>query len=591
MLTTLRIESFAIVDSLEIRFGPGLNVVTGETGAGKSILVGALELVLGGRADPEIVRAGRDEAVVEALFAGDSLAERARGLGLPVDGEEVLIRRVVARKGRGRVYVNGSLATVGLLGQLTAGLVELASQHDSVSLLDKENHLDLLDRFGGTGELREAYLRAYETWRRLIGERDRLVAQAEERLRRKDYLSFLLQEIDEIAPRVGEDEQVEAERQILASAERLAELASEAERWLGSGENAAVDSLGLALRRLEDGAHIDPSLAPHVARLSALQGEVQDVAQEIASYARGIEADPQRLASLEERQQALHGLCRKHGGSLAAVLERREEMERELATLEGAELRLGALDEQISEAWEQLRRGAERLGAARREAAERLEATLQPPLARLGLGTAALELRFHAVEAEEGLGPRGAEEVEFYFCANPGEEARPLAKVASGGELSRILLALKQALAHVDPVRSWIFDEIDSGIGGATGLVIGEMLREAAKARQVLCVTHLPQVAAHADRHIQVAKATQGGRTSSRVAVLEGKRERQRILAEMLAGSPNQAALAAAAELLEGARGRKRQRARPTRRNTTAPGVRQGARTAAALAAIESAAG
>lgn len=578
MLSALRIESFAIIDALEIRFGPGLNVLTGETGAGKSILFDALSLLLGGRADPTMIRAGAKEAVVEGIFTGELYAERARELGLPAEGPELLVRRIVARGGKGRVYVNGSLATVGMLHSLLRGKVDLSGQHEHLSLLAREAHGELLDRFGALEGTRAEFTAAYEAWARLEAERARLDEAEGEREKQRDYLSFLLDEFAEVDPQPEEDEALEQERRRLSEVERLREAAAHGEAALDADEGSAADLLARAARRLGEAAGFDESLAPLVRRLEGALEEVRDVAHSLARYGASLASDPGRLEEVEARIGALRRIARKHGGTLAEALLRRDEMRRELEALTRSEERLAGLDDAIREAAEAAVARAEALSAKRRKAAAELERRLLPGFRALGLEGAALEVRFHAPAAglRSGghvVGARGAEEVEFFLRANVGEEAQPLGKVASGGELSRILLAFKAAFSAVDPVQSYVFDEVDAGIGGATALAVGKMLQEAARERQVLCITHLGQVAAYADRHLHVRKEVEGGRTTSVVEVLEGETERKKGIARMMAGSEDASALVAAGELLDRSRRRpeRAHRARLRRRQGAAP--------------------
>jgi len=571
MLSALRIESFAIIDALEIRFGPGLNVLTGETGAGKSILVDALALLLGGRADPSMIRAGAKEAVVEGLFVGEAYAERARALGLPAEGPELLVRRVVAAGGKGRVYVNGSLATVGMLQALLRGMVDLSGQHEHLSLLARESHGELLDRFGGTEDARAAFSAAYETWSGLEAERARLEAENGERERQRDYLAFLLDELDQIDPRPGEDEALELERRRLAEVERLREAAAFGEAALDGEEGSAAELLARAVRRLGEVAEADARLLPLVQRVEAALEEVRDVAFSLGRYATGLEADPGRLEEVEARLDALRRLARKHGGTLEEALRRREEMRRELDALERSEERRADLESASRRAAEETWARAEALSDRRRAAAQELERKLLPGLRALGLEGAELEVRFHPPAGglrigERVVGPRGAEEVEFFLRTNVGEPAKPLGKIASGGELSRILLAFKAAFSAVDPVHCYVFDEVDAGIGGVTALAVGRMLQEASQERQVLCITHLGQVAAFADRHLYVRKQVHGGRTTSVVEVLEEEAARRRGIARMMAGTEDASALVAAKELLDRSRRRPERPHRARRR-------------------------
>lgn len=571
MLSALRIESFAIIDSLEIRFGEGLNVLTGETGAGKSILFDALSLLLGGRADPTMIRAGAKEAVVEGLFAGGGYAERARALGLPAEGSELLVRRIVAKGGKGRVYVNGSLATVGMLQNLLRGQVDLSGQHEHLSLLGREAHGELLDRFGGLEDSLASFSQAYGAWAALDAERRRLEEEEGEREKQRDYLSFLLAELEEIDPQPDEQASLEQERRRLSEVERLREAVGHCTSALDAEDGGAADLLALAARRLEDAAAFDEELIPLARRIEGALEEVRDVALSLVRYGTDLNSDPMRLEEVESRLDALRRIARKHGGSLEAAIASREEMRQTLDALEVSEERLAGLDQEIRSAAEAAREAARALSARRKKAAAELEKRLLPGFRALGLEGAALEVRFHAPAGgleRDGfvVGPRGAEEVEFFLRANVGEEALPLAKVASGGELSRILLAFKAAFSAVDPVHCYVFDEVDAGIGGTTALAVGKMLQEASRERQVLCITHLGQVAACADRHLNVRKEVARGRTISVVEVLEEDAARRKGIARMMAGSEDASALVAAGELLDRSR-RKADRAHRPRRS------------------------
>ena len=532
MLSALRIEHFAIIDSLEVGFEPGLTVLTGETGAGKSILVDALHLALGGRAQADVVRTGFDEATVEAVFAASPLVrERLQALGLP-DGAELLIRRVVHRAGRSRVWVNGALCTVTVLEQLAQQLCDISSQHEHVNLLNPEGHLDLLDGFAALGALRAAYGEAYRELSEAEQQQKALMGDEGERARRLDYLSYQVHEIDQVDPQLDEDIALRAEREVLASAAKLQAAAEEAEAQLYSGEGAAAERLARAVSGLADLSELDPNLARIHRVLASARAEVEEAARELQAYARASREDPARLEAVEDRLAALQALCRKHGGDLASVLARREEMRNEVDGLTHRESRLVELEVRVSVARAEASKRAATLSTRRRDAAGRLGAQLMSELARLGMAQAKFEVRVGPAE----LGARGADQVEFFLSANPGEAPRPLARIASGGELSRLLLAFKGLGAASDPVEVYVFDEIDSGVGGATALVVGRMLHDVSRERQVLCITHLPQIAAHADHHLSVRKALSGGRTLVEVLSLGTVDGRAQELARMLGG-------------------------------------------------------
>jgi DNA repair protein RecN (Recombination protein N) len=569
MLTTLRISGFAIVDRVEVRFGPGLHVLTGETGAGKSMLVNALQLVLGGRASPDVLREGADEATVEALFelpADHPVFARLEGVGLtlPEGGgtAELLVRRSVSRSGRARAFVNGSLCTLGMLASALRGLVDLSGQHEHVSLLDESTHLALLDAFAGIDAA--PYRAAHAALTALIREEAALAAGEAERARREDYLSFQLRELDAAALAPGEDESLERERQVLAGAERLRAAARSAEAQAYSDDGSASERIAAAVRALGEAAGTDPRLVEPLQLLRAAAAEVDEAGRALARYADAAAGDPERLASVEERLEVVRALARKHGGSVAAAVARQEEIRAELGAAAGGAERRVAVARELAEAGPRALILARELSVARRGGAERLARAVEAELARLAMGRCRVSVELPPADGASRwenvpLGPGGAEGARILLAPNPGEALRPLARIASGGELSRLLLAVKRALARIDPVPTYVFDEVDAGLGGAVAESVGRVLSEVARGRQVLCITHLPQVAAFADRHYRVGKRVQGGRTSSTVIELDGEAARREEIARMLAGATvTTSALDHAGALLGAARGGRR---------------------------------
>ncbi len=568
MLTALRIQNFAIIDELEVRFGPGFNALTGETGAGKSILVDALHLVLGGRARAEVIRSGADEATVEALFEGMDLGDRLAALGLPTGGGELLIRRAINKNGRNRISINGAIATVGLLEQVCRGLVDISGQHEHVSLLDPQLHLSLLDGYAGLDPEVTRYRDAFEKYAAKVRERAGLAMDDAERASRADYLTFQIKEIERFDPQIGEDERLASERKRLASAGKLRGAAEEAERGLYSGENAASDLIGAALGRLAEAAALDPALEPVLASLKTAQVELEESARALAVYARGIESDPGRLSELDERLEGLKRLTRKHGGDLAAVLARLEQMKAELAGVERHAERLGDLEKECAELGKEALALARGLSEKRQAAAGAFSEAVVAELGRLAMAKTVFQVAVKPAEAGGDPGaaafeqclltPRGMDSCELLLSPNAGEEVKPLAKIASGGELSRVMLAIKRALAKTDPVPTYVFDEVDSGIGGAVAEVVGRLLKEVSRERQVLCITHLPQIAACAEVHFTVEKKVRDGRTFSKVESLTPA-ARTKEIARMLAGVQiTQAALRNAEEMLESSTRRRR---------------------------------
>ncbi|MCK6501878.1 DNA repair protein RecN [Myxococcota bacterium] len=563
MLTCLRVRSFAIIDEVEVTLAPGLNVVTGETGAGKSILVNALHLVLGARARPEVVRAGAEQAEVEALFSvdRDRLAGRLEALGLPPD-DELLVRRTVQPQGRSRAYVNGRLATASQLVDLAAGLVDICSQHEHHTLVDPTTHLDHLDRFGALQPLclrtRDAYAAAAHAAATLRDARDALA----DRGAREDLLRFQLGEIERLRPQPGEDESLRLERERLAHAERLAQVATMGEQRLYSADGAVCSTLERLAQELAHQGRHDGRLGELAQRVDAAATELAEVARDLGAYARGLDAEPGRLVEVEDRLHALRGLARRHGGTLQGALDHAELARQELALLDDVEDRVEQAERALDRALAAAAAVARELSAARHGHARALGQAISGELAGLGMGDARVVVEVApAAEARPGdlalegarLGERGIDRAEFLIAPNPGEDPKALRKVASGGELSRALLALKCVIGGIDPDGLYVFDEVDAGVGGAVAEVIGQKLRAISRGHQVLCITHLPQIAAYADRHLRVEKVVQGGRTRSRIVALDEDARREE-LARMLGGiEVTDASRAAALALLKAA--------------------------------------
>lgn len=534
-LVALRIENLAIVDRVDLSFGPGLNVLTGETGAGKSILVGAMNLLLGGRAASDLVRKGAKEAVIEALFDLSDRPSSKRAFearGITIDDGELVIRRTVSSSGRSRVTLNGQMATVGMLVETTRGLVDISGQHEHVSLLDTDSHIERVDAYGGHESLRDRVADAQGEVVGLLTALDSLQMDEAEKARREDFIRFQLDEIAEIDPKPGELEALEVERRRLKNATQLADGARRAEGSLYSNDGAVVEVLGRVQLELVELSRLDDRLGDLSSSASGALAELEDIARQLERYCAKVEADPDRLSTIEDRVDALQRLVRKHGGSVEAVLRVQDAMTQELDGLVHEEARRADLSSALEAAQAQLEAEAVKLTAARQQAARKLQRAVQIEVGSLSMGGAKVEIKLHSLDR---IGPKGAERAEIMIAANEGEPARPLHKTASGGELSRVMLAFKRVLARSDDVAAYVFDEVDSGVGGAAAEVIGRKLKEVSAERQVLCITHLPQVAAFADQHYRVRKAVQSRRTVSRVDALDEAASLEE-LARMLGG-------------------------------------------------------
>jgi DNA repair protein RecN (Recombination protein N) len=551
MLRTLRVSDLAIIDEIELVFEPGFNVLTGETGAGKSILLHALDVVLGGRPDADLVRTGAEEAVVEALFTGISAGAwtQLEEAGVRrADGDELVIRRVIAAGGRSRAYVNGSLSNLGMLHELAPHLIRVYGQDEHQALRRVETHREMLDAVGGLGTTVEEMRRRYGRYTAAQQSLEERRAAQRSSVERVELLRFQLEELAGAKLQPGEDDSLGAERTRLQHAEKLIGLVNNAEASVYSGDNAAVESIGRALTIIREAERIDDGLAgPRVLLESAL-AELEEASGALTRYSRTVHPDPSRLEAVEERLAELSRLKRKYGGSIEDLQKRRDELARELETAEAGDETIQALAAEVDATEKEAVAWAKRIAVDRRRVAHALERSVATELHALALEGARLQVRFAEAEGRP-LSATGWDEVEFYLAANRGEDLRPLARVASGGELSRIMLALKTLTAAEDKGASLIFDEVDAGVGGAVAEVIGRKLRQLGVRRQVLSVTHLPVIAAFADHHIGVSKQVQSGRTVSSARALSNT-ERVAELARMLGGQLTREAREHAEQLL-----------------------------------------
>ncbi|HKK01594.1 MAG TPA: DNA repair protein RecN [Desulfuromonadales bacterium] len=536
MLTELIIRNLAIINRLHVTFGSGFNVLTGETGAGKSIIIDAVGLLLGDRARPELIRTGEDEATVEALFdlsARPVLRHELLEAGFEGEDDQLVVKRVVSRSGKNRVYLNGSLAKLGQLQSFTAQLLTIYGQHEHQSLQRTETHLALLDHFAGLDEDVDAY-RYFFNEVSDLDERLRQIDEAErERQQRLDYLSFQSREIAAAGLVAGEDEQLSAEKLLLQNAERLSAATGGGYDVLYGDEDAVCGRLATAAANLEALSDVDPTLGPIAETLRNSQYALEDAAVQLRVAGEKNTFEPGRQDVVEERLALIASLKRKYAPTIEDILARQDEIDRELAELSDVAATRESLQKKATGARERLQAAGEAISTRRLEAAQELAAAMERELKDLAMEKARFEIQFFPLNQP---GPRGLERGEFYLAPNPGEEPRPLAWIASGGELSRVMLALKRAAPDGDRVPTLIFDEVDAGIGGVAATAVGEKLHAAAQGLQVLCITHLPQVAAFADKHFRVEKHEEAGRTFTALMALE-EDERVLEMARMLGGA------------------------------------------------------
>ncbi|MCY4574193.1 MAG: DNA repair protein RecN [Gemmatimonadetes bacterium] len=538
MLIELRIRDFAVLEDLAMSLEPGLNVVSGETGAGKSIVVNALEVLLGGRASSGMVRSGAARAVVEGVadIEGlDGVPGVLEELGLQADDDLLVLRREVRSGGRSRAWLNGSPVTASVLRRIGSLLVDIHGQHEHQRLLSADFQREVLDAFGGHRELAERVDGAYRRVAELEGRIEDLEERRRELASRADFIRFRLGEIRGARIRAGEDEELRAEATRLANADLLARETLELQTLLHSGEDAVTDRLSRAATRLSRLSESDPALTSHAAALEDAYHRVAEAAAELAAYGSAIDHDPARLDELRERQAALQTLMRKYGPTLAAVIETGETLARELDEFETGALDAATLRGRFERAQAEWRSAAEDLSERRRRAAGSLSDKAEAIFPGLGLEGGRFLVEFEPLPAPSA---RGLERIRFMATMNPGFPPGPLSRIASGGELSRVMLALKSVLAGIDDLPTLVFDEIDAGIGGVVAASVGERLVEVARGRQVVAITHLARIAARAATHFAVEKHTVEGAAATRLKRLDaGARVRE--IARMLGGDPD----------------------------------------------------
>jgi DNA repair protein RecN (Recombination protein N) len=535
----LAIRNLAVIEAAAVEFEQSFNILTGETGAGKSILVEAVALLLGGRASQDLIRTGAELATVEAIFsAGD---------------DEVVVRREISAQGRSRAFINGALATASALKALADRFVELHGQHEHQLLLDPAHHLPLLDEWAGLRPLQLEVSDAFHRVSDLRTRLDRRRMDARERAARLELVEFQLAELSRAGLRSGEDEELAAERQVLRQADRVRSLCSDSYADLYDADASALATLGRVWKRLDDLASLEATFAAAVDAGRTIKAQLEDLAFALRDYGQRMDASPQRLEAVEDRLALLERLKRKFGGSLDAAMARRDQLAAEHRTLTDDAGTAGEIERALSDASEMFLENARRLSTQRRAAASRFSAALKAELSDLAMAGTAFEIRLSTRDDPDAWSEHGIDSGEFYLSANPGEAVRPLARIVSGGELSRVMLAFKTLAAGESPDKTLIFDEVDAGIGGRVASVVGEKLKSLGSRFQVLCISHLPQIAAAASTHVRIEKAVHKGRTVTTVTRL-GPEDRVAELARMLGGDETGAqARANARELLAAA--------------------------------------
>jgi DNA repair protein RecN (Recombination protein N) len=552
MLRDLHIKNFAIIENLDLSFSEGLNILSGETGAGKSIIVGALTLLLGGRVATEMIRSSEEEAVVEALFdiEPDSPINQQLEAGGVARDENLLVKRVVTHAGKSKVFINGSLATRQMLSQLGKNLISISGQHENQTLLQADKHIDVLDEFGGLIPLREQMEYSYREFLEISRRLDDLETLESTKDERKELLRFQIKEIEDACLEGGEEERHRKEREVLNCAQRLDELTGSAYDTIYQGQDSATEHLRKSLKNLKGVVAIDETATPLFNTIETILYQLEDVAHSLKGYMQKITFDERRLEDIEIRLGEINRLKRKYGESLEEVIRYQEKAKKELCEIESNEEDKNRLRKELQKKEEKMMCLALELSEKRGQAAALLKKKVEEELCSLGMGKTIFEVKQE--KGREGskdspkrgapqggikVSEKGLDVIEFLISPNPGEGLRPLARIASGGELSRIVLALKRIITREKGSATVVFDEVDSGIGGATAEVVGMKLKGISRWQQILCITHLPQIASFADRHQSIFKRVRNGRTTTLVKKLDSPKEREGEIARMLGGA------------------------------------------------------
>ena len=551
MLSLLHIENIALIQSADIRFEPGFNVLTGETGAGKSIVIDSIGAVLGERTSRELIRTGAKSALVTAVFTRVPPLPWLEENGFPTGEEELLLQRELQGDGRNVCRIDGKLVTVAQLRELGRQLLNIHGQHDGQQLLDPASHLGYLDQFGGCQPLLEDYQEAYRKWHDIRREMDKLQMDEAERSRRVDTLNYQIQELERAQMKAGEDEELSARRTLLRSAGKLMEAVQSAEFALSGDEDrdGACSLIAQAEGEVQGVSSISPELGELSEKLTALRCAADDAADTLRDLSRSFDFSPGELDQVEERLDLLYRLRKKYGPTVEDMLAYLDRCRKELDQIQYADDTLARLEKDLKKAQKEAARRGESLSQARREAAGALQARVQEELRQLDMPKVQFQTEFTPKGGEAGMDETGLDEVQFLMSANLGEALKPIQKVASGGELARIMLALKNVLAEGDQIGTLVFDEVDTGVSGRAAQKVAEKMAQVARGKQVLCVTHLPQIAAMADTHFSVQKGEREGRTYTRLERLDRSQRREE-LARLIGGASITPSLLESAEEL-----------------------------------------
>jgi DNA repair protein RecN (Recombination protein N) len=540
MLTELSIKNFAIIDEMKVAFSDGLNVLTGETGAGKSIIIGAVSLLLGDRASSDMIRSFEDSAVVEALFdirEKDNLKETLRRMGID-EGEELVLKRVVSRSGKNRVYINGQLATLAMLSELTESLINICGQREHQVILNAENHIDVLDEFGGLLELRSGYKKLYDQYGDLNERVRHLLTLKKNRAEKEDLLRYQEKEINEAGICAGEDEALLTEKKVLNNVQKLMDHASNVHNTLYVKSGSILEELRSVITNIREIVKIDRGLGLQEQDIEGMYYQLEEVALKVRGYEKNLFYDPARLEAIEDRLELLARLKRKYGSSLEDILKKSKSIEDELRKISSVDEEIEKISKAIEIKKSEMLEKARLLSQNRREASSVLRKAIESEIRSLRMEGAIFEVVFEnaATREDVSFNDKGIDGIEFHLATNVGESLKPLNRIASGGELSRIILAIKKVLAKTASVGTIIFDEVDSGIGGATAEDVGRKLKDVSLNHQILCITHLPQIACFGDRHYRVVKSVSGKRTVTSIDMLNNE-ERLDEVARMLGGT------------------------------------------------------